>query len=260
MSNALTERREVGPHDMQQIRQTVARDCTSEANLAMYLHDCERQGVHPLDRLIHYTENKGKYTPITSIDLFRARASEPGDHAGTDDPVYQGEPCTPTFSATVTVYRIVHGQRCAWTATARWAEYYPGDGKGFMWRKMPYLMLGKCAEALCLRKAFPRQLHGLYVREEMDQAAIEVAEVTVKPAPAPAQIIMARPDESGMEPDTLIPADMQGHLAQAITAKGYEVAKFCAKRGIRFLRDLNFGQYREALAALERAPRAGATA
>jgi hypothetical protein len=40
-----------------------------------------------------------------------------------------------------------------------------------MWRRMPHLMIGKCAEGLALRKAFPRQLAGLYAREELAAAA-----------------------------------------------------------------------------------------
>jgi hypothetical protein len=70
----------------------------------------------------------------------------------------------------VTVWKILSGVRCPFTATAHWAEYYPGDAQGWAWKKMPHVMLGKCAEALALRKAFPAELSGVYTFEEMEQS------------------------------------------------------------------------------------------
>lgn len=152
------------------IKKTVAAGATAD-ELKLYLYDCARQGVHPLDKLIHFTKRNGKYTPITSIDFMRIRAADTGEYAGSDDAEFFIRPETPTIPerATVTVWRLVQGQRCSFTATARWAEYKP-DANDFMWKKMPHTMLAKCAEALALRKGFPKQLAGLYAKEEMDQA------------------------------------------------------------------------------------------
>lgn len=151
------------------IKRTVANGATAD-ELKLYLFDCARQGVHPLDRLVHFTKRAGKYTPITSIDFMRIRAADTGEYAGSDDAVIDMGPLNETLrSASVTVWRLVQGQRCSFTATARWAEYKP-EQNDFMWKKMPATMLAKCAEALALRKGFPRQLAGLYAKEEMDQA------------------------------------------------------------------------------------------
>jgi len=166
------------------IKTTVAVGAT-DAELKLFLFDCARQGVHPLDRLIHFTKRGGKYTPITSIDFMRQRAADTGEMAGSDDPLF-----VPRYTvdkdhpveATVTVYRLTQGQRFAYTATARWSEYKP-EQNDFMWRKMPHTMLGKCAEALALRKGFPRQLAGLYAKEELDQANVEPV-IQVERAPA----------------------------------------------------------------------------
>ncbi len=151
------------------IKTTIAKDATDTELQLFFFYDCRRQGVHPLDKLIHFTKRGGKYTPITSIDFMRQRAAQTGECGGIDDAVFVGEPKTPAFAATVTVYRLVQGQRCAFTATARWSEYKP-ETNDFMWQKMPFVMLGKCAEALALRKGFPQQLAGLYAKEELDQA------------------------------------------------------------------------------------------
>jgi phage recombination protein Bet len=151
------------------VKQTVAPGATP-AELELYLYDCQRRNVHPLDRLIHFTKRAGRYTPITSIDFLRGRAHDTGEMAGSDDPVFDKDART----ATVTVYRLTRGTRYAYSATARYNEYVPDpgpNGRGdVMWKRMPHVMLGKCAEALALRKAFPQQLGGLYVKEELEQA------------------------------------------------------------------------------------------
>jgi hypothetical protein len=88
------------------------------------------------------------------------------------------------YKASVTVYKMVSGQRCAFSASALWDEYcqLAKDGKPtVMWQKMPYLMLAKCAEALALRKAFPAELSGVYTHEEMMQADTEAKAVESQP-------------------------------------------------------------------------------
>ncbi len=195
MTTALAERPTtapaVTPEQIDLIKRTVANGATAD-ELKLYLYDCARQGVHPLDKLIHFTKRGGKYTPITSIDFMRTRAADTGDYAGSDDASFHfellanGAPdyVKPPRSATVTVWRLVQGQRCPFTATARWSEYKPAEND-FMWQKMPHTMLAKCAEALALRKGFPRQLAGLYAKEELDQAGSDRGGYTVEAPPVP---------------------------------------------------------------------------
>ena len=151
------------------IKTVVAKDA-SDDELKLFLYTAKRTGLDPLARQIHFVKRKGQMAIQTAIDGYRVIADRTGQLAGIDDAVYDSEDVDHPNKASVTVYKMIAGQRCGFTGTARWSEYYPGDAQGFMWKKMPYLMLAKCAEALALRKAFPADLSGIYTDDEMQQA------------------------------------------------------------------------------------------
>jgi phage recombination protein Bet len=217
--------------DLELVRNTVAKGATPE-ELQLFLYDCQRRGVHPLDKLIHFTKRAGRYVPVTSIDLMRSRAAESGELAGSDDAIFVETDGRYPESASVTVYRITQGSRYAYTATARWAEY---AANADMWKRMPHTMLAKCAEALALRKGFPQQLAGLYAREELDQAEVEEnGRASSKRPPKPAQNPMVRavpeeerspvanvaastepPDEGAPTPETVAPQEITAGVGSA---------------------------------------------
>jgi hypothetical protein len=105
----------------------------------------------------------------------------------------------PPKAAKVGVYR--NGFVEALTAVALWDQYAVKDKDGkltTMWRKMGSLMLGKCAEMLALRRAFPMELSGLYSTEEMDQAGGEVAAAVVVEGETPGT--QAQPPTAAAKP------------------------------------------------------------
>ncbi len=170
LKHALKEIEDFSPQHIEMLRSTVAKGATDE-QLRLFLLVAQRSGLDPFSRQIHFVKRGMSGMIQTGIDGYRAIASRTGQHAGTDDALFIDESGFPK-SATVTVYRMIGGERCPFTATARWEEYkqeYNGKLVG-LWEKMPFQMLAKCAESLALRKAFPNELSGLYTHEEMAQA------------------------------------------------------------------------------------------
>jgi len=157
------------------IKDNIARGAT-DSQLKLFLYQAKSVGLNPLKQQCRLVVRNSSDGPVatfqTTIDGYRAIANRSGVYAGMDDVEYDTETAANPKWAKVTIYKIVQGTKVAFTVKARWSEYLPSNEKQqFMWRKMPFLMLGKVAEALALRKAFPEDLAGIYTDIEMHQAS-----------------------------------------------------------------------------------------
>lgn len=165
------------------------------ADLAVFLHQCQRTGLDPFNRQIYMIGRRQqqngqwivKQTIQVGIDGFRtiARRAADRNHELFSEPetLWCGEDGvwhdvwiapTPPVAAKVTVKRG-EGE---FTGVALYREYvgtrFDKDTRrqvpNSMWASKPATMIAKCAEALALRKAFPQDLSGLYSTDEMQQA------------------------------------------------------------------------------------------
>jgi phage recombination protein Bet len=154
--------------------------------LAVFLHYCQRTGLDPFARQIYMIERGGRYTIQSSIDGLRIVAQRSNEYAGQAGPFWCGDDGvwtdvwlqqTPPTAAKVGVMR--KGFTEVLWAVAKFESY---NANSPIWKKMPDLMIAKCAEALALRKAFPNDLSGIYTAEEMEQA-------TPASAPVPQPVV-----------------------------------------------------------------------
>jgi len=152
---------------------------TPKAMIEVFARNCHERNLSPFSKQIYLVARAGKYTIQTGIDGFRSLAERTSKYGGSEDYLFNDgktmfqmiqEKQDKPITATATVFKIIQGVIVKVSATAVWTAYFPGDALGFMWKKMPFLMLAKCAESLALRKAFPEVLGGLYTDEETQQA------------------------------------------------------------------------------------------
>lgn len=155
----------------------------SDDEFKLFVNQAKRTGLDPFTRQIYATKTGGKMTVQATIDGLRLIAQRSGEYQGQTRPIWfddegkeyrvwpkkKGYP----YACEVGVYKS--GFKDPLYAMAIFDEYVAKhkDFKtkeikiGYMWQKMPALMIAKVAEALALRKAFPNDMSGIYSTEEI---------------------------------------------------------------------------------------------
>jgi phage recombination protein Bet len=191
------------------IKRTIAKDA-SDDELALFIAQCNRTGLDPFARQIYaisrYDKSAGRkvMTIQVSVDGLRLIAERTNRYAGQLGPWWCGMDgqwrevwleVDPPAAAKVGVVRSDFTQPLY--AVATFESYHSDDS--FLWKRMPDVMLAKCAESLALRKAFPQEMSGLYTGEEMAQAGTTDATYTIDAAPVQPQIEAPKPKPHWIE-------------------------------------------------------------
>lgn len=173
------------------LKRTIAKDCTDD-ELQLFIAVARRLGLDPFAKQIYAIKRPGRdgepgtVTYQTSIDGFRLQAVRSGKVRGILGPWWCGEDgvwkdvwLSSTEHPLAAKVEVVHADYPQpVTAVARWDAYVQTTRNGTpnnFWSRMGDLMLGKCAESLALRRAFPAELSGIYTDDEMPDAVMSQA-------------------------------------------------------------------------------------
>lgn len=186
-----SEIQKYSPETVSLIKNTVAPANLTDKEFEMFIYQAKRTGLDPLSRQIYCIKTKDKVSIQATIDGFRLIAERTGLYQGQTPVMWCGDDgqwtdvwLSKDFPSAAKVGILRAGFTEPLYAIARWFTYAQTDFNGnykWTWNKMPDLMLGKCAEALALRKAFPQELSNLYSDDEIGVIQSEHDNHTEKP-------------------------------------------------------------------------------
>jgi phage recombination protein Bet len=167
---------------------------TPAAQVEVFAEACRQHGLSPFRKEIYLVRYGSTFHTIVGIEGLQQKAARTGRFAGVDAEQYDSKSDGTYLTAaevkaqgrrpvscTVTIYAIIGGIRCPFTATALFDEFYPNPTNKAA--SMPFNMISKCARAKALKMAFSDELSGLHIEEEA--AAFEdrtIAAVELNPA------------------------------------------------------------------------------
>lgn len=185
----------------------------TDESVDMVLAYCQAAKLDPMTKPVHIVpiwipEKKVEGRVVTpagmrdvvmpGIELYRTKAHRTGEYAGQDKAEFGptvidklgGVDVRYPEWCEVTVYRMLDGTKCQYSAKVYWLENYATakrdtDAPNSMWKKRPFGQLEKCAEALALRKAFPEAVGAQPTAEEMEGKSLHVDSVEAPRASSP---------------------------------------------------------------------------
>jgi phage recombination protein Bet len=175
------------------IKKTIAKDATP-LEFELFMNIAKSAGLNPFHRQVFFVRRGGIGQTTASIDGLRLIAHRTGEYRGQVGPLWCGEDgkwqdvwtsSTPPVAAKVGVWRVGFSEPLY--SVANFQAYCANTP---IWKKMPELMISKCAESLALRRAFPLEMSGLYSNEELehdlsgDAIPTTVSQAQIEDAPA----------------------------------------------------------------------------
>lgn len=205
----------------------------SADSILLVLGYCRARKLDVFKRNVHIVpiwdskQNRMVDTIWPGIGELRTTAFRTGEYAGRDATEF-GQDITREFCGTVgkgqyakearetvtfpewasvTVYRIIRGQRVAFAGPrVYWLETYSTQGRSDvpndMWCNRPRGQLDKCAEAAALRAAFPEEVGSDHIVDEVGHIKAVDSTVTESPQRGPAGVLAKLRQAAGTDDQT----------------------------------------------------------
>lgn len=230
----LAARLEFTPEQREMIKNTFARGAT-DAEFAVLMEVASLRRLNPFLQQIYFVKRSSRvgygdaarwvdvWAYQVSIDGLRAIAERTRRYDGQDEAEYEYEPDGKTLRACrVRVYK--KGISRPFVGRVFFSEYVQttkGGGPTKFWAEKPHVMIAKCAEAVAFRKAFPEDMSGLYVAEELQaeprdlNAAVPPPAAKRRPDPVDAEIA----DALSPEPTPQLPEPSPAQVVDELIAR-----------------------------------------